>query len=149
ERLQFLSRSLAAFLRGAGAFDQAGLEWMLELGNSSITYRSRYLAVAQLIPVLDLLLLDEQNPHAVLFQLKLVTRTLKRLNDDFGAPREAWLPQLVELLARFDLGCLENPLLGENSVPPSPHGLPDLLHDIAEASGQVSDRLALRHFAHV
>lgn len=149
ERLQFLSSSLAAFLRGAGAFDQAGLEWLLELGNSSITYRSRYLAVAQLIPVLDLLLLDEQNPHAVLFQLKLVTRTLKRLNDDFAAPREAGLPQLVERLARFDLGCLENPLFGESSVRAALNGLADLLQEIAEASGQVSDRLALRHFAHV
>lgn len=149
ERLQFLSSSLAAFLRGAGAFDQAGLEWLLELGNSSITYRSRYLAVAQLIPVLDLLLLDEQNPHAVLFQLKLVTRTLKRLNDDFGVPREAGLPQLVERLARFDLGCLENPLFGETSVRAALNGLADLLQEIADASGQVSDRLALRHFAHV
>ncbi|QHC93647.1 molybdopterin oxidoreductase [Pseudomonas sp. R84] len=149
ERLQFLSSSLAAFLRGAGAFDQAGLEWLLELGNSSITYRSRYLAVAQLIPVLDLLLLDEQNPHAVLFQLKLVTRTLKRLNDDFGVPREAGLPQLVERLARFDLGCLENPLFGEASVRAALSGLADLLQDIADASSQVSDRLALRHFAHV
>ncbi|QAX83040.1 molybdopterin oxidoreductase [Pseudomonas sp. DTU12.3] len=149
ERLQFLSRSLAAFLRGAAAFDQAGLEWLLELGNSSITYRSRYLAVAQLIPVLDLLLLDEQNPHAVLFQLKLVTRTLKRLNDDFGVPREAGLPPLVERLARFDLGCLENPLFGETSVRAALDGLADLLQEVAEASGQVSDRLALRHFAHV
>ncbi|MCL9798725.1 circularly permuted type 2 ATP-grasp protein [Pseudomonas sp. AKS31] len=149
ERLQFLSSSLAAFLRGAGALDQAGLEWLLELGNSSITYRSRYLAVAQLIPVLDLLLLDEQNPHAVLFQLKLVTRTLKRLNDDFAAPRETGLPQLVERLARFDLGCLENPLFGESSVRAALNGLADLLQEIAEASGQVSDRLALRHFAHV
>jgi uncharacterized alpha-E superfamily protein len=149
ERLQFLSGSLAAFLRGAGTFDQAGLEWLLELGNSSITYRSRYLAVAQLIPVLDLLLLDEQNPHAVLFQLKLVTRTLKRLNDDFGAPRETALPQLVERLARFDLGCLENSLFGETSVRAAIEGLADLLQEIADASGQVSDRLALRHFAHV
>ncbi|WP_460148155.1 circularly permuted type 2 ATP-grasp protein [Pseudomonas sp. S2_A02] len=149
ERLQFLSGSLAAFLRGAGTSDQAGLEWLLELGNSSITYRSRYLAVAQLIPVLDLLLLDEQNPHAVLFQLKLVTRTLKRLNDDFGAPRETGLPQLVERLARFDLGCLENSLFGEASVRGAIEGLADLLQEIADASGQVSDRLALRHFAHV
>ena len=148
ERLQFLSSSLAGFLRGA-AFDQAGLEWLLELGNSSITYRSRYLAVAQLIPVLDLLLLDEQNPHAVLFQLKLVTRTLKRLSDDFGVPREAGLPALVERLARFDLGCLENPLFGESSLRAALEGLADLLQDIADASGQVSDRLALRHFAHV
>nr|BFD39334.1 circularly permuted type 2 ATP-grasp protein [Pseudomonas sp. FFPRI_1] len=149
ERLQFLSSSLAAFLRGTAAFDQASLEWLLELGNSSITYRSRYLAVAQLIPVLDLLLLDEQNPHAVLFQLKLVTRTLKRLNDDFGAPRELALPRLVQRLAHFDLGCLENALFGEASVRAALEGLAELLAEIAEVSGQVSDRLALRHFAHV
>lgn len=149
ERLQFLCASLAAFLRGRSAFDQAGLEWLLELGNSSITYRSRYLAVAQLIPVLDLLLLDEQNPHAVLFQLKLVTRTVKRLNDDFAAPRESGLPLLVERLARFDLGCLENSLFGDTSVRAAIDGLADLLQEIADISALVSDRLALRHFAHV
>ncbi|WP_434558853.1 circularly permuted type 2 ATP-grasp protein [Pseudomonas sp. Z5-35] len=149
ERLHFLSSSLAAFLRGEAVFDQAGLEWLLELGNSSITYRSRYLAVAQLIPVLDLLLLDEQNPHAVLFQLKLVARTLKRLNDDFGAPRETALPELVTRLSRFDLRCLENPLFGEASLRAALDGLADLLQEVADVSGQVSDRLALRHFAHV
>lgn len=149
ERLQFLSSSLAAFLRGVAVFDQAGLEWLLELGNSSITYRSRYLAVPQLIPVLDLLLLDEQNPHAVLFQLKLVSRTLRRLNDDFGVPRETGLAPLVERLARFDLGCLENPLFGDASVRAALDGLADLLQAVADESGQVSDRLALRHFAHV
>ena len=149
ERLQFLSSSLAAFLRGVAVFDQAGLEWLLELGNSSITYRSRYLAVPQLIPVLDLLLLDEQNPHAVLFQLKLVSRTLRRLNDDFGVPRETGLVPLVECLARFDLGCLENGLFGETSVRAALDGLADLLQAVADESGQVSDRLALRHFAHV
>ncbi|WP_024618450.1 circularly permuted type 2 ATP-grasp protein [Pseudomonas kilonensis] len=149
ERLQFLSSSLAAFLRSDAVFDQAGLEWLLELGNSSITYRSRYLAVAQLIPVLDLLLLDEQNPHAVLFQLKLVARTLKRLNDDFGAPKETALPELVTRLSRFDLRCLENPLFGEASLRAALDGLADLLQEVADVGGQVSDRLALRHFAHV
>lgn len=149
ERLQFLSSSLAAFLRSDAVFDQAGLEWLLELGNSSITYRSRYLAVAQLIPVLDLLVLDEQNPHAVLFQLKLVARTLKRLNDDFGAPKETALPELVTRLSRFDLRCLENPLFGEASLRAALDGLADLLQEVADVGGQVSDRLALRHFAHV
>ncbi|NWB97204.1 circularly permuted type 2 ATP-grasp protein [Pseudomonas gingeri] len=149
ERLQFLSSSLAAFLRGIAVFDQAGLEWLLELGNSSITYRSRYLAVPQLIPVLDLLLLDEQNPHAVLFQLKLVSRTLRRLNDDFGVPRELGLNQLVERLGRFDLGNLESALFGDTGVRDVLDGLAELLQEVADASSQVSDRLALRHFAHV
>ncbi|WP_426143025.1 circularly permuted type 2 ATP-grasp protein [Pseudomonas sp. DWP3-1-2] len=149
ERLKFLSNSLAGFLRGVAVSDQEGLEWLLELGNSSITYRSRYLAVPQLIPVLDLLLLDEQNPHAVLFQLKLVSRSLNRLNEDFGAARDASLGTLVRRLSSIDLGCLENPLFGESSVQAVLEGLADLLQSIGEASGQVSDRLALRHFAHV
>lgn len=85
----------------------------------------------------------------LLFQLKLVARTLKRLNDDFGAPRDSVLPGLIERLARFDLGCLENPLFGETSVRAALDGLAELLQSIADASGQVSDRLALRHFAHV
>ena len=37
-----------------------------------------------LIPVLDLLLLDEQNPHAVLFQLHQMLRSLERLEEGFG-----------------------------------------------------------------
>jgi uncharacterized circularly permuted ATP-grasp superfamily protein/uncharacterized alpha-E superfamily protein len=149
ERLQFLSVSLAAFLRDAAVNDQAGLEWLLELGNSSITYRSRYLAVPQLIPVLDLLLLDEQNPHAVLFQLKLVSRSLNRLNQEFGAPRDTSLPLLIQRLSIFDVGSLENPLFGKSSVGAVLKGLADLLQEIGVAAGQVSDRLALRHFAHV
>jgi uncharacterized alpha-E superfamily protein len=149
ERLQFLSISFAAFLRDASVNDQAGLEWLLELGNSSITYRSRYLAMPQLIPVLDLLLLDEQNPHAVLFQLKLVTRALNRLNEDFGAPRDSSLTALVQRLSAFDLGSLENPLFGKSSVRAVLDGLANLLQDIGDTSGLMSDRLALRHFAHV
>jgi uncharacterized circularly permuted ATP-grasp superfamily protein len=149
ERLQFLSTSLGAFLRSAAVDDQSGLEWLLELGNSSITYRSRYLAVPQLIPVLDLLLLDEQNPHAVLFQLKQVNRALRRLNDEFAAPRESGLAESIQRLRHFDLGTLENPLFGAGSANAVLTGLADLLGDVAACSSQVSDRLALRHFAHV
>ncbi|MDN7140252.1 circularly permuted type 2 ATP-grasp protein [Pseudomonas sp. JQ170] len=149
ERLQSLCSSLAAFLRGPAAFDQAGLEWLLELGNSSITYRSRYLAVAQLIPVLDLLLLDEQNPHAVLFQLKLLVRAYERLCEEFGSTRDPGLARLAEQLRHFDLRSLEESLFGSASVQAVLTGLADLLQSIARASGEISERLALRHFAHV
>ena len=149
ERLQFLSNGLSAFIAGDAVDDQAGLDWLLELGNSSITYRSRYLAVPQLIPVLDLLLLDAQNPHAVLFQLKLVARAVRRLSDEFDMPADRALEPLIERVARFDLGTLENALFGEASVRAVLDGLRSLLQDIASVSIQVSDRLALRHFVHV
>ena len=49
--------------------DSGQLEVLLEIADSSITYRSRYLTSMQADLVLDLLLLDEANPRSVAFQL--------------------------------------------------------------------------------
>jgi uncharacterized circularly permuted ATP-grasp superfamily protein/uncharacterized alpha-E superfamily protein len=52
------------------AFGGVGvLEAILEMADSSITYRSRYLTSVQLDLVLDLLLVDEANPRSIAFQL--------------------------------------------------------------------------------
>jgi uncharacterized circularly permuted ATP-grasp superfamily protein/uncharacterized alpha-E superfamily protein len=52
------------------AADQsAELQTLLEIGDSALTYRSRYLTSMQAGLVLDLLLLDEANPRSVAFQL--------------------------------------------------------------------------------
>jgi uncharacterized circularly permuted ATP-grasp superfamily protein/uncharacterized alpha-E superfamily protein len=45
------------------------LEAILEIADSSITYRSRYLTSLQTDLVLDLLLVDEANPRSIAFQL--------------------------------------------------------------------------------
>lgn len=149
ERLQFLCDSLANFLRSNAVDDQSALEWLLELGNSSITYRTRYLASAQLIPVLDLLLLDEQNPHAVLFQLRTLLRSLERLGERFELPAERRLQHLEQQLARFSLSSLENPLFGSSGVNEVLGGLAALLEALSQAAAETSDRLGLRFFAHV
>ncbi|WP_447594307.1 circularly permuted type 2 ATP-grasp protein [Aquipseudomonas campi] len=149
ERLQFLAESIGEFLRSQAVHDQSALEWLLELGNSSITYRTRYLASAQLIPVLDLLLLDEQNPHAVLFQLRMLLRSLRRLDERFDFVATSHLAQLERTLCAFKLGSLENPLFGTSGIRAVLGGLADLLQQIATGAGQVSDQLALRFFVHV
>src|SRR5262249_49484468 len=63
----------ASLIRGMiedrGATEHAALEALLEVADSIMTYRSRYLARVQLGPVLDLLLTDETNPRSVAFQL--------------------------------------------------------------------------------
>ncbi|MGP0071921.1 MAG: circularly permuted type 2 ATP-grasp protein [Bryobacteraceae bacterium] len=52
------------------AFGGVGvLEAILEMADSSITYRSRYLTSVQVDLILDLLLVDEANPRAIAFQL--------------------------------------------------------------------------------
>ncbi len=149
ERLQFLCESVAGLLRSHAAQDQSALEWLLELGNSIITYRTRYLAATQLIPVLDLLLLDEQNPHAVLFQLRQLLRSLERLEEGFDFRAGPALGELASKLAAFRLGSLESPLFGSSGQRAVLGGLADLLLQIAEVSGRVSDQLALRFFVHV
>jgi uncharacterized alpha-E superfamily protein len=46
------------------------LEMLLEVSDSSITYRSRYFTAMQAAPVLDLLMNDEANPRSLAFQIK-------------------------------------------------------------------------------
>ena len=50
------------------------LEMLLEVADSSITYRSRYFTALQAAPVLDLLMNDEANPRSLAFQLKDLAR---------------------------------------------------------------------------
>jgi uncharacterized alpha-E superfamily protein len=45
------------------------LECLLEVADSSMTYRSRYFTTLQPAPVLDVLMLDETNPRSLVFQL--------------------------------------------------------------------------------
>ena len=45
------------------------LEMLLEVGDSSMTYRSRYFTVLQAAPVLDLLMNETANPRSLAFQI--------------------------------------------------------------------------------
>ena len=62
------------------------LQAVLEIADSSMTYRSRYLSRVQPSAVLDLLLTDETNPRAIAFQLVVLSDHVDHL------PREASLP---------------------------------------------------------
>jgi uncharacterized alpha-E superfamily protein len=59
--------------------DSGQLEVLLEIADSSITYRSRYLTSMQPELVLDLLLLDEANPRSAAYQLAQLHDHIDRL----------------------------------------------------------------------
>ena len=68
------------------------LDALLDLTDSQITYRSRYLLGASLQPVLDLVMLDPYNPRSVAFQIERLDaeiRDLPSLTEDgmLEAPR--------------------------------------------------------------
>ena len=61
-----------------------GLDWLLELADSTVTYRSRYLVAPEWLPVLDLLVRDDTNPRSVAFQVKGLVEYVDKLE---RAPR--------------------------------------------------------------
>jgi uncharacterized alpha-E superfamily protein len=71
----FLMETLASF----DAEHPSVLESVLEVADSTITYRSRYNLLPNLVAVYDLVLLDETNPRSLLFQMLQMQKHLERL----------------------------------------------------------------------
>ena len=79
ERAQQLAWLLRQSVAEADAREGETMRVLLEIADSSMTYRSRYLNVFQLLPVMDLLLLDEYNPRSAAFQLAAIETHLREL----------------------------------------------------------------------
>jgi uncharacterized alpha-E superfamily protein len=77
ERALLTCRLVRAFAeKGA---PEGGLDLLLELADSQISYRQRYVMVAALAPVIDLVMLDPNNPRSVIFQLDRIETHLGAL----------------------------------------------------------------------
>jgi uncharacterized circularly permuted ATP-grasp superfamily protein/uncharacterized alpha-E superfamily protein len=136
ERLQFQS----VVLQRALAMDQNGnLDWLLDLSDSGITYRVRYRAQPEWLPVLDLLLCDETNPRSILFQLDGILSTLDKIARTHG-PCGAHLlaPLRQELMA----------LQPDSDLKHGNARLSDLLNRIQLASAELSEQISLQFFSY-
>jgi len=149
ERLVFLANASAHFLGLASTRAPGGLEWLLELTDSIITYRSRYMTQPELLPTLDLVVFDDDNPHSVAFQLQILVRYLDNLARLLGGPRDQAVRAAFERLQAFDLGRFEGQDFGACRACNPCVELATLLGDIAVAAAALSDRLAMRYFSHV
>jgi uncharacterized alpha-E superfamily protein len=69
ERSVHMLDILSGSLPQGGPPSAPALDVLLEISDSSMTYRSRYLSSPQFAPVWDLLLVDESNPRSLGFQL--------------------------------------------------------------------------------
>lgn len=153
ERLIFLSSAIAQFLRLESTRAAGSIEWLLELADSIITYRSRYMAQPELLPALDLIVFDGDNPHGVIFQLHNLVRYIARLGRELGTASDfdgdhSLRPVLARLQA-FDLARFESPRWNGGEEGDSHTSLADVLDEIAFAAATLSDRLAMRYFTHV
>jgi uncharacterized circularly permuted ATP-grasp superfamily protein/uncharacterized alpha-E superfamily protein len=117
ERALQISSLLDAALARAELKDEQGeigpcLEILLQIADSSITYRTRHLTVMRTDYVLELLLADEANPRSVAFQLVEMLEQVQHLpgrdTDDAASPeeklitkalssiRQAWMEDLAK-----------------------------------------------------
>jgi uncharacterized circularly permuted ATP-grasp superfamily protein/uncharacterized alpha-E superfamily protein len=91
ERAQAVARQLAHALDRPPARLESGLSMALELCDSALTYRSRYLTVLQPALVIDLVVADEGNPRGLGYQLATARTVLAVLGGADDAPLAAAL----------------------------------------------------------
>jgi len=90
ERATGMVHLLRSTLVTAHADEQRIDEMLLEIADSSMTYRNRYLGTLQAAPLVDLLLTDETNPRSIAFQVAAIDAHVDAL------PREAGSPVLAD-----------------------------------------------------
>ncbi|HEX6736234.1 MAG TPA: circularly permuted type 2 ATP-grasp protein, partial [Azonexus sp.] len=149
ERLAFFAQAIASFLRLEAARAPGCLEWLLELADSIITYRSRYSRLPELLPVLDLLVFDDSNPHGVIFQGGVLSRYLERMARELGETIDGSLDTALAGLRAFDLEALERLPFASGRDSAAGADLAARLDALTVAANQLSDWLGMRYFTHV
>lgn len=124
------------------------LESVLKTTETIITYRRRYRANLQLQPVLDLLLLDDKNPRALLYQfnqLQAHISKLPKLVADYRISEEEQL--LLEAYTRLRLA--DTAKLAEISPETGLcHELDKLMAELTALLSQLSNVLTQHYFTH-
>ena len=122
----------------------SGLMLALELCDSAITYRNRYLNVLQPAPVLDLVLADQGNPRGLAFQLVAMRDLLEDLGSEAGV-RELLAGSAAGLLAEVDL--VVNQVLNAPDQAQEAALLPSRLRAMGSELDGLSNRITRRYFA--
>ena len=136
ERLSFQCLALQMAFRHGRA---SGLTWLLRLADSIVTYRSRYMARPEWLPVLHLLVLDGANPRSLSFQAHGVYSYLKKLEDTYGNCGSELLRPVVEALESLDPA---------RDLQPECARLRDTVDALRSTAFTLSDGLSHRFFNH-
>jgi hypothetical protein len=120
---------------------EAALRLVLELCDSVITYRSRYMSVLQPGPALDLVLADEGNPRGLAFQLAAIRDLLLDIEGLANGPLAASAEQLLADAALLAADVVAAAVPGEAVA-----ALPARLRSIEAGVAALSDRLTRRYF---
>ncbi|MGV3590512.1 MAG: circularly permuted type 2 ATP-grasp protein [Gammaproteobacteria bacterium] len=136
ERLSFMTRALTV---ACNEGRDAGLTWLLELCDSVLTYRRRYMAQPEWLPVMDLLIRDPSNPRSVMFQAKGIHDYLVHIEKRHGACGRELLVPGMELIEALDL---------DSEFHPDSPRLRAAIDSLQASCHTLSNRLTLQFFNH-
>ncbi|HTW95861.1 MAG TPA: circularly permuted type 2 ATP-grasp protein, partial [Tepidisphaeraceae bacterium] len=147
ERAVAVARLLRATLGRTVPAESAVLDALLEVADSSLTYRRRYLTQLQTHAVVDLLVADETNPRAVLFQIAALQDHLSHL------PRETTHPHrnpdrqaVMKIHTQLSLVDLRSICQPNNRGARA--GLVSLMNNLISSTEKISEWISRIYFNH-
>jgi len=142
ERLHFLSDVLQQGLAEQLPQDDDGFALLLALFDSTITYRAQFPGRRELAPLLQLLVMDDNNPRA----LAWVARTLRERLLKLARQEADWARSVLAPLPDPDRWRLAELTGSDGQALPA---LTQLLQQCGSQALQLSTAIGRRYFAHV
>jgi uncharacterized circularly permuted ATP-grasp superfamily protein/uncharacterized alpha-E superfamily protein len=148
-----LERALQVICLARSALEHAAelsgpvLETLLEVADSLMTYRGRYLANLQLGAVIDLLLTDDTNPRSLAYQLVLLADHVDRLPRNRTQPLLG-LDQRLAMSLLHDIRMVDVPMLADLHARGQSAPLVELLTALEERLPKLSDAVNHQYLIH-
>ena len=142
ERLSFLTDALSRGFYTNAVHDAAGFGVVLDVFDSAISFHSRYQRSREIPALLEHVVLNYQNPRSLAWVAQTLNGRLAYLHE-----REpVGVEDLSRRLRQPDVSALAT-LCESDAIGDFVH-LQDLLREMSDTAGELSDAIALRYFSH-
>ena len=144
ERLYFVSATLEQVSESPLRAEPLLLEWLLDLSDSLVGYRARFMHHPEWPHVVDMLLLDPHNPRSQAFQLAKLAKHVRGLP---GLPPNE-LADLLHDIERLLAMAAPAPGRDQGELFSRPALLDDMVARGQQIASRMSDAVSLRYFSH-
>ena len=142
ERLGFLASAMALAFETGAVHDESGFEALVALFDSTITFHAQYQQRHDIPAMLDLLVLDRDNPRSLGWVAQTLKGRLARLAESTGGEFPSFIATLPDPQT-WSLAAMAQ--LDEDGS----HGmLLELLRQCGQSAWRLSDQLGVRYFTH-
>jgi uncharacterized circularly permuted ATP-grasp superfamily protein/uncharacterized alpha-E superfamily protein len=146
ERMFTLSRALALALEHGCVHDADGFEAVVALFDSTITFHAQYQQRRDMVALVDLLVMDRDNPRSLAWVVQMLRARLGKLAIS-ATPQDAALALALpdpDIWVLADLSNWQRSADGQRSWT----ALTDLLERCQTAAGALSEEITHLHFSH-